>query len=322
MFSTSRHRFSSRLLALALLSSYPTLSQRSLASSTGITSLFFTNIVSLIISIGVPKPYKTVSLKDKVVLITGASAGIGTATAWTFAAQGSKLILISRRHDRLEDLKQQLIAAYPSLRVHTVAMSVTDTAKVAALPKELPKEFQNVSILINNAGLALGVSSVDQNDVESASIVLETNVLGTIAFCSAFLPGMIQRNEGHVINIGSVAGHYSYATGSVYNASKYAVHGFTSAARHDLAGTPIRVTHISPGLVSNTEFSNVRLKDDQKAAAVYKDIEALKPEDVADNILYAATRPAHVQIADIIVYATNQSGPRDIVRQGPSLGAK
>jgi 3-hydroxy acid dehydrogenase / malonic semialdehyde reductase len=261
-------------------------------------------------------------LKDKVVLITGASAGIGMATAWAFAAHGSRLVLVSRRQDRLDDLKKSLVSVYPSLKVHTVAMSVTNTAKVATLPNELPTDFHDVSILVNNAGLALGVSSVDQNDVQAATTVLETNVLGTIAFCSAFLPGMIQRNEGHVINIGSVAGHYSYATGSVYNASKYAVHGFTSAARHDLASTPIRITHISPGLVSNTEFSNVRLKDDQKAAAVYKDIMALKPEDVADNILYAATRPAHVQIADIIMYATNQSGPRDIVRQGESLGAK
>lgn len=117
-----------------------------------------------------------------------------------------------------------------------MAVSVTDYDNVAALPKSLPKEFQRVSVLVNNAGLALGVSSVDKNDLSQAKTVMDTNVLGTIAMCSAFLPGMLERSEGHVINVGSVAGHYTYASGSVYNASKYAVHGFTSAARHDLAG--------------------------------------------------------------------------------------
>jgi 3-hydroxy acid dehydrogenase / malonic semialdehyde reductase len=120
-----------------------------------------------------------------------------------------------------------------------VAVSVTDFDMVAALPSTLPDEFKNVSVLVNNAGLALGVSTVDQNDLSQAKTVMDTNVLGTIAMCSAFLPGMIKRNEGHVINVGSVAGHYAYTTGSVYNASKYAVHGFTLAARHDLAGKNI-----------------------------------------------------------------------------------
>jgi len=218
------------------------------------------------------------------------------------------------------ELKDELIQAFPNILVYPACLSVTDFQAVEALPKLLPQEFANADILVNNAGLALGVSSVDTNSISDAKIVMETNVLGVVAFCSAFLPGMKERGNGHVINIGSVAGHYAYATGSIYNASKFAINGFTLAARHDLAGTPIRITHISPGLVGGTEFSNVRLKDDEKAAAVYQNISPLKPEDVADTVLFAATRPAHVQIADIILYCTNQSGPRDLVRAGESLG--
>jgi len=199
-------------------------------------------------------------------------------------------------------------------------MSVTDLEKVKDLPSTLPEEYQNVDILVNNAGLALGVASVDENDMKDAETVLNTNVLSIIAMCRAFVPGMKTRGSGHIINIGSIAGHVSYSQGTTYNASKYAVVGFTNAARHDLVGTPIRVTMISPGLCSNTEFSNVRLKDDDKAKSVYANIEALNPEDVADNVMYAATRPKHVQIADMVVLATNQSGPRDIARVGPSLG--
>lgn len=270
---------------------------------------------------GRPKKISQISMKDRVVLITGASSGIGSACAWAFAEQGAKLILIARREERLVSLERELKAAYPSLLVHHVVLSVNDYDMIAKLPSSLPETFAKVDILVNNAGLALRVDSVEENNISDAATVINTNVLGVIVFCSAFLPGMKERGQGHIINMGSCAGHYAYAKGSVYNASKYALRGYTEAARHDLAGTPIRVTHLSPGLVGNTEFSNVRLSDDLRAAAaVYQDIEALQPEDVADNVLYAATRPLHVQIAEIIMYANNQSGPRDIVRAGPSMG--
>lgn len=261
------------------------------------------------------------SIQDKVVLITGATSGIGAACAMRFAENGAKLILVGRRADRLQAIRGEILSLYPRTCIHIVPLSVTDYDAVQALPSQLPKEFQEVDILVNNAGLALGVNSVETNAIADAQKVIETNVLGTIALSSAFLPGMKARGRGHLVNMGSVAGHYSYATGSVYCASKYAIHGFTLAARHDLIATPIRVTHISPGLVGNTEFSNVRLGDDNKAAAVYDNIQHLDPDDVADNVIYAVTRPAHVQIADIIVYCTNQSGPRDLARVGPSLGA-
>ena len=188
--------------------------------------------------------YQTNVLKDKCVLITGANVGIGKACAERFAEHDCRLILLGRRDELLKSLKKDLLNQYPKLKLHTVAVSVTDLDAIKALPSTLPKEFQDVSILVNNAGLALGVTPVESNNVEDAKTVIDTNVVGVIALCSAFLPGMKQRGEGHLINMGSVAGHYAYTTGSVYNASKYAVRGFTEAARHDLAGTPIRVTHI------------------------------------------------------------------------------
>lgn len=266
------------------------------------------------------KRYIPISLKDKVVLITGATAGIGEACAWRFAEEGAKLVLVGRRKEKLLSLQQELQNEFKGLKCHIEAISVIDTEKVMALPETLPSEFREVDILVNNAGLALGVSSVDANNVNDAKTMLETNVLGTIAMCSAFTPGMKTRGYGHIINMGSIAGYVTYATGSVYNASKFALLGFTTAARHDLIATPIRVSHISPGLVGNTEFSYVRLKDGEKARAVYDNIQHLLPEDVADNVIYAATRPSHVQVADIITLCTNQSGPRDLARIGPGMG--
>lgn len=151
---------------------------------------------------------KSFDIRNKVVLITGATAGIGASCAWKFAEEGAKLILLGRRNDRLQQLKNEILVLYPSLSIHTVAVSVTDIEKIQLLPTILPDEFQEVDILVNNAGLALGVTSVDNNNVEDAQTVLETNVLGTIALCSAFLPGMKSRGSGHIINMGSVAGHY------------------------------------------------------------------------------------------------------------------
>jgi NADP-dependent 3-hydroxy acid dehydrogenase YdfG len=201
-------------------------------------------------------------------------------------------------------------------------MSVTDLDAVKRLPSELPSEFANVCVLVNNAGLALGLASVDTNSLIDAQKMMDTNVLSIIAMCTAFAPGMKERGDGHIINMGSIAGHYAYSSGTMYCASKYAVRGFTEAARHDLVGTPVRMTHISPGMVGNTEFSNVRFNDDSKAASVYNNVVALHPDDIADNVVYAATRPAHVQIAEFMIYPTNQSGPQVIARVGENLGGK
>lgn len=157
---------------------------------------------------------KVSPIANQVVLITGATAGIGKACARRLAKHDAKLVLLGRRDDRLKELKDELIKAYPLLKVHTVSLSVTDLDAVAALPSTLPKEFADVDILINNAGLALGVSSVENNKVSDAKTVIDTNVTGLIALSTAFLPGMKKRNRGHLVNMGSVAGHYAYATGT------------------------------------------------------------------------------------------------------------
>ena len=205
------------------------------------------------------------------------------------------------------------------MKINIEVLDVRDLKAVEALPENLPREFKDVDILVNNAGLALGVTSVENNSVFDARTVMETNVLGVVAFTSAFLPGMIKRGDGHIINMGSIAGHVAYAKGSVYNASKFAVKGFTDAARHDLMGTPIRVTHIAPGMVQ-TEFSVVRLSDKTAADNLYNGIVPLTGDDIADTVIYAATRPKHVQVSEITTHCTNQAGPKDIIKAGPSLG--
>lgn len=265
--------------------------------------------------------YQPMSVEGLTVLITGATAGIGEATAWRFAEAGCKLILLGRRAERLDALKTALMNAYPSLpEILILPFDVQEIEKIATLPQSLPSSHNDVDILVNNAGLALGTAPVQENSMADATQMLTTNVSAVIAFTRAFIPGMRARGRGHLINIGSIAGHESYAGGSVYCATKHAVDAFTTAARHDLVGSPVRVTAISPGMV-NTEFSTVRFNGDaSKADSVYADIEPLVAADIADNVLYAATRPAHVQIADIICVATNQSAAKSVARVGPSLG--
>mmetsp|Transcript_29097 Transcript_29097/g.77186 ORF Transcript_29097/g.77186 Transcript_29097/m.77186 type:complete len:295 (+) Transcript_29097:7-891(+) len=262
----------------------------------------------------------TKDLKEEVVLITGATAGIGEACAWRFAELGCRLVLVGRRTERLDGLAASICKEFPSLTPPClITLDIQELEQLKSLPEELPDGFKEVGILVNNAGLAIGVSPAWANEVEAVTQMLNTNVAAVICLSAAFLPGMKARGRGHLINIGSVAGHEAYAGGSIYCATKFAVDAFTSSARHDLVGTPVRVTAISPGMV-NTEFSTVRLGDKEAADAVYKDIEPLYAADIADNVIYAATRPAHVQVADIIVYATNQAAPKIVARMGPSMG--
>lgn len=193
-------------------------------------------------------------------------------------------------------------------------MDVRDTPAVLALPANLPEEFSQVDILVNNAGLALGVDPADDVNIEDARTMLDCNVMAVIAFTKAFSAPMRERNAGHIINISSVAGKESYSGGSVYCATKHAVEAMTIAARHDFVGTNIRVSSIAPGAVK-TEFSVVRFKgDDSKADAVYEGIHPLTAADIADNVMYAATRPPHVQIADILTFASYQCSAKGIAR--------
>ncbi|KAG7669849.1 hypothetical protein KSW81_007993 [Nannochloris sp. 'desiccata'] len=246
--------------------------------------------------------------------MAGASGGIGEACAWRFAEAGCRLILIARRADRLASLKQELEDEY-SASVHTIDMDVTDIPTVMKLPTKLPSEFSSVDILVNNAGLALGVDAADDvSSLADARTMFECNVMAVIAFTKAFGSLMRERNFGHIIMMSSIAGKEFYAGGSVYCATKHALEAYTGGARHDFVGTNVRVTTISPGAVK-TEFSVVRFKGDQeKADAVYDRIHPLTAADIADNVLYAATRPPHVQVADILVFATYQCSAKGLAR--------
>ncbi|EFJ44998.1 hypothetical protein VOLCADRAFT_94686 [Volvox carteri f. nagariensis] len=262
-----------------------------------------------------PRPplYQPLNIDGWTVLITGASSGFGEAMAWRFAEAGCRLVLLARRQDRLESLRDQLHFTY-HVPVHTVQLDVRNIAEVDLLPQQLPEEFATVDILVNNAGLALGTAAVQDNCMDDAVTMIETNVTAVIAMTKAFVQGMIERNRGHIVNISSIAGLEAYGGGSVYCATKHALAAFTTASRHDLVGTNIRVTSISPG-AAQTEFSLVRFKGDQdKADAVYQGFDPLTAEDIADNVLYACTRPEHVQIADILVLATNQASAKGIAR--------
>lgn len=215
-------------------------------------------------------------------------------------------MLVARRADRLAALKATLEGKY-GIEAHTVTMDVRDLAHVARLPEELPEPFAEVDVLVNNAGLALGMEPITSNDLEDVKTMVDTNVTSMIAFMTTFSKGMKARNRGHIITMGSIAGQAGYAGGSVYCATKFAVEGASEAARHDLVGTQVRVTVIEPGAVE-TEFSVVRFHGDKsKADAVYKGFHPLVAADIADNVIYAATRPPQVQICKMLVLATNQA---------------
>ena len=266
----------------------------------------------------------TISLHDDVVLITGATAGIGEACAWRFAAAGCRVVIAARRRARLLRLKQAIEGALgrPGC-VHAHPLDVRDAAAVAALPGSLPPAFRRVDIVVNNAGLARGRNAVDADDPRDIEAVIGTNVTGLMAVTTALAKGMRARGKGHIIAIGSVSGHHTYAGGSVYCASKFAVDGYMHAVRADLVGTPVRVSVVSPALVSGTEFSDVRFGGEAGAAerkgAVYRDLVCLAPADVADAVMYVATRPRHVAVGEITVWPTNQAAGV-IARVGPSLG--
>lgn len=246
------------------------------------------------------------NLKGKTVLITGASAGIGEACAHLFAQAGSNLILTARREDRLQKLAESLKAQY-GVEVFVSGLDVRESDTVHQFVDELPAAFKKIDILVNNAGLVIGVEKAHETPATDVDIMLDTNVKGVLNMIRSVVPGMVTANAGHVINISSIAGHEAYPGGSVYCASKHAVDALTKSLRMDVVSTPLRVTAVSPGLV-DTEFSLVRFKGDSaKAQAVYSGLEALVAEDIADAVLYAASRPEHVQIADMIIFPTQQA---------------
>ena len=246
-------------------------------------------------------------LQDKTVFITGASSGIGRAAAVAFANEGARLLLCARRIERLRELEAELSASNPSTKVHSVQLDVRNQPAVENTINTLPEEWKQIDILLNNAGLSRGLDKLQDGLLDDWDEMIDTNVKGLLYITHAIVPGMIARANGHIINIGSIAGHEVYPRGNVYCASKFAVDAITQGLRLDLVDTPLRVTAIDPGLVE-TEFSVVRFHGDtERAKTVYKGIEPLRSEDVAETIVWCASRPPHVQIADIIILPTNQA---------------
>jgi len=246
------------------------------------------------------------SIENQTVFISGASSGIGAATAQQFAASGANLILAARRTERLDQLAAELKSNY-NIQVHSIKMDVSKIDSVKQGIASLPASFKAIDILINNAGLALGVNKAQVNIPAEIDVVVDVNVKGVLYLIQEITPGMVTRGRGHIINISSIAGHEAYPGGSVYCATKHAVDAITKSTRMDLVDTPLRVTAISPGLVE-TEFSLVRFQGDtERASKIYQGYEPLIADDIADAILYAATRPPHVQIADMIIFPTAQA---------------
>ena len=252
-------------------------------------------------------------MRGRTVLITGASAGIGEACAQAFAAAGARLILAARRHDRLADLAGRIRDAHGA-EINLLTLDVRDLGVVSRVVDDLPPEWREIDVLINNAGLASGFEPIPEGDPRDWDTMIDTNIKGLLYVTRAVVPRMLERNRGHVINIGSIAGDEVYADGVVYCATKAAVAAISHGLRLDIVGSAVRVTNIKPGMVE-TEFSAVRFKGDRdRAAQVYADVQPLTPADVADTVLYAATRPAHVNIDSIMLKPVAQASAHRLAR--------
>ena len=248
---------------------------------------------------------------NKIVLITGATSGIGLACARKFAENGDKLILTGRNEHRLAEIKNELA----DTQVLTLAFDVRDRAVAKTAIASLPAEWKSIDVLVNNAGLALGLEPEYEGNPDDWETMIDTNIMGLLTMTRLIVPSMVERNSGHIINVGSVAGDAAYAGGNVYCATKAAVKALSDGLRIDVANTAIRVTNLKPGLVE-TNFSNIRFHGDTaRASNVYKGITPLTGDDIADVAVYAANAPAHVQIAEVLILATHQASGSVIVRK-------
>lgn len=253
-------------------------------------------------------------MKDQIVLVTGASSGIGAACARILAANGARLILNARRKDKLENLANELKQRFnTSFLIRP--FDVRNLAQVTAAIEQLPKDWASVDVLINNAGLARGYDRLHEGRIEDWEEMIDSNIKGLLYMIRLVVPGMVARGRGHIVNIGSIAGMQTYPRGNVYCASKAAVRVLSEGLKQDLHETPIRVTTISPGLVE-TEFSEVRFRGDkERAAKIYQGLTPLSADDVAEAVLFAVTRPAHVDISEITLMPTDQSSTTLINRR-------
>ena len=250
---------------------------------------------------------------NKTVLITGATSGIGLACARKFAENGDRLILTGRNESRLAEIRKELTDK--GIDVLTLTFDVRNREQAEKCLCGLPVEWQQIDVLVNNAGLALGLEPEYEGSFDDWETMIDTNIKGLLTMTRLVVPGMVMRGQGHVINIGSVAGDAAYAGGNVYCATKAAVKALSDGLRIDVANTAVRVTNLKPGLVE-TNFSNVRFHGDtDRAAGVYKGIQPLTGDDIADVAVFAANAPAHVQIAEVLILATHQASGSVIVRK-------
>jgi len=246
------------------------------------------------------------SLKNKIVFVTGASAGIGEAAVKAFAAEGAKVLMCARRTDRLKELARAIERDHKSA-AHFFPLDVRDQAAVDKAVAALPEDWKAIEILVNNAGLSRGLDKLPGGLVGDWEEMIDANVKGLLYVTRAVLPGMIERGRGHVINLGSIAGREVYPGGSVYCATKFAVKAISKILRLDLNGTPVRISEVAPGMVE-TEFSLVRFHGDQeRAEKVYKGFMPLKAADIAEAIVWCATRPPHVNVSEVVIMPTAQA---------------
>ena len=253
-------------------------------------------------------------LKNKTVFVTGASSGFGKEIAAAFAKKGSRLIIAARRAQRIKETAAELKKRY-GIEVLAMTLDVRKKSDVAKALSSLPVKWRDIDILVNNAGLSRGLDKLQEGSIRDWDEMIDTNVKGLLYVTRAVLPNMVKRNSGHIINIGSIAGHEVYPKGNVYCASKHAVDAITKGIRLDVVDTDIRVTTIDPGL-AETEFSIVRFRGNvNKAKAVYTGIEALKPADIADAVIYAASRPLNVVVAEMIIVPNKQASGQVVHRK-------
>lgn len=249
----------------------------------------------------------------KIALITGATAGIGEATAKKFAQEGYDLIVTGRRKERLGELKKEL-ESNSNIKVWTLCFDVREKEAVAKTLNSLPDQWKEVDVLVNNAGLAVGKDPIQEGEIDDWERMIDTNIKGLLYITRTVAPWMVEKKKGHIINVASIAGKEVYPSGNVYCATKHAVDALSRAMRLDLVEHGIKVTNVAPGLVE-TEFSVVRFKGDQeKAGKVYEGYHPLTAEDIADVIWFTASRPAHVNIADVLITATAQASSTVVVK--------
>lgn len=245
-------------------------------------------------------------MDKKIVFITGASSGIGEGCARKFAGNGYKVIINGRNIEKLTAVRNALETEY-NAEVYMLPFDVCDRQAAVSAIESLPEDWKNIDILINNAGLVIGLDKEHEGNLDEWDIMIDTNIRALIAMTRIIVPGMVERGRGHVINIGSIAGDYAYPGGSVYCACKAAVKALSDGLRIDLVDTPVRVTNIKPGLVE-TNFSVIRFRGDKdKADNVYKGIKPLNGDDVAEVVYFAASVPEHIQVAEVLVMPTNQA---------------